>query len=251
MRKVAWVVVLCCVATPARAAEDAARAVLDRALRAVGGKKELARLAGVSFKTRGTFDAGGVQVELSGEMSLQGLDRIRWEVQASAMGRGENGTLLFNGGKGWASNAGGNSREIPKEDGAVFVNALRCVRLALNPALLRQPGVKLAPLGELKVGDRETVGLKVTQKGFPDIDLFFDKKTGLPCKTEIRQKEGKQGMEKPHAFVFDAYKDFDGVKQPTKVKFLRDDKVLIELECSEFRPQEKLDDSLFAQPAKN
>jgi hypothetical protein len=127
---------------------------------------------------------------------------------------------------------------------------MRCVRLAANPALLRQPGIKLAPLGELKIGDRETVGLKVTQKGFPDIDLFFDKKTGLPYKTEIRQKEGKQGMEMPHAFIFDNYKEFGGVKQFTRAKFLRDDKSLAEIECSDFKPQEKLDDSLFAKPEK-
>jgi outer membrane lipoprotein-sorting protein len=249
MRKVAWLLAFCFVAAPARAAEDAARAILDRALKAMGGK-DLAKLAGVSFKTKGTFDAGGVQVEMSGEMSLQGLDRVRWEVEVSAMGRNETGSLVFNGGKGWASN-GGQSREIPKEDAAVFLNVLRCVRLALNPTLLRQAGIKLAPLGELKIGDRETVGLKVTQKGFPDIDLFFDKKTGLPYKSEIRQKEGKQGMEMPHAFVFDSYKDFGGVKQFTKAKFLRDDKSLVEVECSDFKPQEKLDDSLFAQPAKN
>jgi hypothetical protein len=249
MRKVAWVVILCCVA-PARAADDPAKAVLDRALKAVGGKADLAKLMGVSFKTKGTFDAGGAQVEISGEMSLQGLDRLRWEVEVSAMGRNESGSLVFSGGKGWASN-GGRSREVPKDEGAMFMNIMRCARLAANPALLRQPGVKLTPLGELKIGDRETVGLKVTQKGYPDIDLFFDKKTGLPYKTEIRQKEGKQGMEMPHAFIFDVYKDFNGVKQFTKVKFLRDDKALVEVECSDFKPQEKLDDSLFAKPDKN
>ena len=250
MRKVAWVVIFCCAAAPVRAAEDAAKTVLDRAIKAVGGNKDLAKLAGISFKTKGTVDAGGAQAEISGEMSLQGLDRIRWELEVSAMGRSNSGALIFNGGKGWAS-ADGKDREVPKDEAAVFLNILRCARLALNPTLLRQPGVKLAPLGELKIGDRDTVGLKVTQQGSPDIDFFFDKKTGLPYKTEIRQKEGKQGMEMPHAFLFDGYKEFGGVKQFTKVKFLRDDKALIEVECSDFKPQEKLDDSLFAKPAKN
>jgi hypothetical protein len=251
MRKVAWLVAFACVAAPVQAAEDAAKVVLDRAIKAVAGNKDLGKLAGVSLKTKGTFDAGGIQVEISGEMSLQGLDRVRWEVEASAMGRSQTGTLVFNGGKGWASRGGGVGDEIPKDTAVLFLNALRCLRLALNPALLRQAGIKLAPLGELKIGDRETVGLKATQKGFPDIDLFFDKKTGLPYKTEIHQKEGNQGMEMSHAFVFDAYKDFDGVKQFTKVKFLRDDKSLVEIECSDLKPQEKLDDSLFARPAKN
>ena len=247
MRKVAWVVALGCMMGPARAAEDAAKAVLAKTLTAMGGDKALAKLTGVTLKTKGTFDAGGLKVEVSGEMSFQGLDRSRWEVEASAMGRSENGTLVFNGAKGWTS-AGGRTQELSKEDAAIFRNVLRCARLALNPALLGDRAFKLSPLGELKIGDRATVGLKVTQKGFPDIDLFFDKKTGLPCKAETRQKEGKDGMEMSHAFVFDSYKDFGGIKQFTKIKFLREDKASMEMECSAFQPQEKLDDTLFAKP---
>jgi hypothetical protein len=251
----AWVLAFFCAtgvsAAPARADEDAAaKAVLAKALQAMGGETKLSKLQGVTFKVKGTLDIQGIQVDLSGEWSLQGLDRARWEVEATVMNRTETATLLLVGDKAWAS-SGGRSREAPKEDAAMFRRALYGARLSLNPALLRdQTKLKLSPLGELKIGERETVGLKVAQKGFPDIDLFFDKKTGLPYKSEIRQKEGKDGMEVAHAFVFGDYKEFGGIKQFTRVKFLRDDKALLDLECSEIKPQEKLDDSLFARPAK-
>ena len=251
MRGTVWVLAFCCGATaPVRAEEDAARVVLARTLKAMGGETALAKLRGIAFKVKGTFDVQGLQVAIAGEWSFQGLERARWEFEATAMNRTESLTLVLNGDKAWGS-TDGRSEAIPKEETAVLRRALRGARLALNPALLRDRTLKLSALGELKIGDRATVGLKVSQKGFPDIDLFFDKKTGLPYKSEIRQKEGKDRQEASHAFVFDHYKEFGGIKQSTRVKFLRDDKALLELECSDFNPQEKLDDSLFAAPPKN
>jgi hypothetical protein len=42
------------------------------------------------------------------------------------------------------------------------------------------------PLGEVKVNDRATLGLKVTRQGYKEFDLCFDKETHLPIKIETK-----------------------------------------------------------------
>ena len=247
----ACVAALGLLAVPAvRAEGDPTKAILDRAVKALGGENKLAAAGGLTWKVSGSLEIEGMRIDLSGDWSAQGLDRYRWDAQASVMGRTENATVVAVGGKVWARDGRDRVMDAPKEIVPMLLANFRCFRLVQNPLLLRDKAFKLSPLGELKIGDRETVGLKVTRKGWTDIDLFFDKKTGLPFKTEIHIKESKDGMDVSHAFVFDGYKEFGGLKHFGKVRFLRDDKALLKLECTEVKAHEKLDDSVFAKPAK-
>lgn len=253
MRRAAWAVAAWCLASGAsQAAEDkAVKEAVDRAVAALGGEKALAQAQGLTWKVAGTVDVNAVKADVSGDWSAQGLDRFRWDVTFTVMGRTEQVALCFNGEKGWATDGQGRTNDLPKEIVAAFVANLRCLRLVQNPLLLRGAGVKLSPLGELKVNDRDAVGLKVARKGQPEFDLYFDKKTGLPLKSEFRIKEGDGALETTHSFLFDAYKEFGDAKHFSKVKFLRDGTAHVELECSDVKPQEKLDDSLFEKPPKN
>ena len=124
------------------------------------------------------------------------------------------------------------------------------MRLAQHLTALTDPKYQLSSLGELKIGERLAVGIKVAEKDRPDLDLFFDKDTCLPLRIEVRIKEPAPlgGMEMTHAVYFEDYKDFDGLKHFTKLTLKRDDKSLIELELSEVKRQPKLDDSVFAKP---
>jgi len=253
MRKAAWVAALWLAASPAaRSGEDpGVKAALDRAVKAMGGAKTLAGVGGLTWKVAGTVDFKGVKADLAGDWSVQGSDKYRWDVTLTAMGRPVQASIVVNGDKAWAIDANGRSSDAPNDFAPVLKADFNCLRLVQNPLLLRERGVTLAPLGELKVNDRDTVGVKVRRKGRPDVDLFFDKKTGLPYKTEVRVKEGKDGEEAVHAFVFDNYKEFGAIRHFTKVSFLRDNTSVVELECSDVSPQEKVDDSLFTRPAKN
>src|SRR5262245_40655714 len=246
----ACVAALGLLAVPAvRAEGDPAKAMLDRAVKALGGEKALAAAGGLTWKVSGTLEIEGMKIDLTGDWSAQGIDRYRWDLQASVMGRTETVTVGIVGAKAWASNGRGDVSDAPKDLVPLLLANFRCFRVVQNPLLLRDKAFKLSPLGELKIGERVTVGLKVTRKDWADIDLFFDKKTGLPFKAEIHVKESKDGMDVSHAFVFDGYKEFGSLKHFGKVRFLRDDKALLKLECSDVKAQEKLDDSVFAKPA--
>jgi hypothetical protein len=106
----------------------------------------------------------------------------------------------------------------------------------------------LAPLGELNVGDKPGLGVKITHKEHREMDLFFDKETGLLRKLGIRLPDMPGGQEVEWEFLFSDAKEFGGVKHFTKMTLQRDGKKLLTMEVEEVKPQEKLDESLFAKP---
>jgi hypothetical protein len=51
--------------------------------------------------------------------------------------------------------------------------------------------------------------------------------------------------------LFDNYKDVQGVKQPAKIEIKRDGQAYFNVDMTEIKLQEKLDDGLFAKPGKD
>jgi hypothetical protein len=251
MRKAVWLAVAACLSPAPARADDAAdaRAVVDRAVRAMGGKDKLARCQAVAWKGKGSVQIDAVTVTFTDELSARGLNLYNWQLNAEVNGRAIGLAVVFNGEKGWLKpdNAPA-AQEFPKPYVPLFRADLRAVRLAQHLLPLTDKAYRLSHLGELKVGDRPAVGVKVSHKDWPDVDLLFDKETSLPVRAELRLKEGTDGPEVVHSLTFDAYKEADGVKHFTKVALRRDDKLTLEAEATEVSFPEKLDDSTFEKP---
>src|SRR5262249_42761303 len=114
---------------------------------------------------------------------------------------------------------------------------------------LRNKGVTLTPVGEVKVGDHDAVGVKVARKGYREVNLFFDKKTALLVKAETTIKVPESGKEVSQEWLFDGYKETDGVKYPTRGKILGDGKTYVRIvKPRELNPEEKLEDPVFDKP---
>jgi outer membrane lipoprotein-sorting protein len=231
---------------PARA--DEARKLLDQVIAAQGGADKLAKQADVTFKAKGQFTVENMRIETSGDFSVQGLQRFRWNVEVSAMGRTQNGTLVLDGDKGWAQGNGQKVEDLPKE-AKFLIDVFRAVRLTQNVAAFADKAYELSHLGEMKINDRAAVGLKAVRKGQPDIDLYFDKQTLLPLRAELRVAgiPGAQ-QEMTFAFFFDDFKEVEGVKMFHKLKLRLDDKEMMELDLTDLKTGQKLDDSIFAKP---
>src|SRR5262249_44433365 len=108
--------------------------------------------------------------------------------------------------------------------------------------------LKLAAGGESKVNDIDAAILRISPKDQADINLYFDKKTGLPLKAETRLKEPNGGMEANFEFYFSDFKDVDGVKFFGKFKFVREGKDLAEVELSDFKVDQKFEAATFEKP---
>src|SRR6185369_13750427 len=128
-----------------------------------------------------------------------------------------------------------------------FLQGMAALRLAETLLPMTEKGWKLSSLGEIKIDDKPAVGIKAARKGLPEMDLYFDKVTMLPMKAEMRLQE-TDSMEATYVARFGAYKKVKGRQFFTKLTVLRDDKVLLEMERSDFEAKENVDDETFGKP---
>lgn len=238
-------------AAPCVRADDQAfcKELLDKSIKAMGGEEKLAKLAVGTIATKGKIIANeNVEANFTDMWHVRASDKFRVDMDATIKDGNLKVTFVFNGDKGWirAANAT-QTQELPKEIVAAIKEGVHAARVVHRLAALKDKGVELSPLGELKIGDRDAVGLRVIQKGHPDLAVYFDKKTVLPIKTELRMSEG-QGQDMAYEFLYEDYKDFDGLNLFSKVTFKRDGKMFLESEITELKPQDRLDDVLFDKP---
>ena len=239
---------------PLGRADDAAdaKAVVQKAVKARGGADNLAKYKADVLKVKGAVHVSGLDIDFTGEISFQQPDKSRTVIEGTVMGTNFKSTRVVNGDKGWIDDllgAARQQRDMSKEELAEereSQNANSIIRLAV----LTDKAYTLSTVGESKVGDREAVGILVKRKGYRDVSLFFDKKTHLLLKSETRVKDpqGGGGTEFTQEAFYDDYKKVGDLQVAHKLTIKRDGKAFLEGETTEFKPEEKLDDGLFAKP---
>src|SRR5947209_137181 len=153
--------------------QKATRAVIDKAIKAVGGAANLAKYQGMVWKDKGTYYGMGDGVPYSGTYAVQMPDKMRMEVEGAFI-------IVLNGDKGWIQMNGETNAltkdqlaEQQEEQYSGWVTSL---------VALKDKGFTLTPLGESKVEGDAAVGIKVSHKGHRDVELYFSKKSGLVVK---------------------------------------------------------------------
>ena len=235
------------VGTPARADDAAdARALIEKAVKAQGGQEKLEKLSGHITKFKGKFHGMGQPIDMTGEVASQGMDKQKLEVEVNAGGMKFRFVNVLNGDKGW-NRMGDDTRAMSKDELAEAKEQGYAGWVA-TLAPLKDKQFTFATIGELKIDKRPALGVKVSSKGHRDIDLYFDKETGLLVKTETRVKDDGSGQEVMEESFPSDYKDVQGTKQAMKFTVKRDGKLFVEGEATELTLSEKLDASVFAKP---
>lgn len=228
--------------------DDAAKPVLDRALKALGDEAKLAKFQTGVAKGKVTGEEGGQEMNVTFEASWRGLDRYRIESDIGHGGRNFQAIVVLNGDQAWAKFA--DKEDNPPEGVVPLIkNALHALRMPQLLSTFKNPAYKLTPTGESKVGDRLAVGFAVALKDYKEVTLYFDKETGLPVKSEVQ-------LSTPHCkdvnveYIYSDYKDFGGVKQPGKITIKAHDENPKEftMVIEHVGSGEKLADSTFEKP---
>ena len=239
--------VLSTLVNPARSDDDkGTKAVLDKAIEAMGGEAKLVKLDAFRWKSKGTITINGTESAFTLQVAAQGLDRFRSEFDGEFGGEKVKGIAVINGKKGW--------RKFGDMGGAMDADALanekRNVYLQIVPITLmplKGKQFKVAMGKEEKVAGKPAIGLKVTGPDGKDFDLYFDKKSGLPVKLVAKVMDFT-GTEITQETVFDGYKDFAGIKRATKAVSKRDGEKFLAVEVTEFVATPKVDAKTFAEP---
>src|SRR5437879_3677138 len=214
---------------PSRA-EDSAQAIIDKAIQAHGGLEKLTSLKAVQATAKGTMDVGGQDAPFTAETYAQFPNQFKTVIEITFQGMKITQVQRMNkdkieitvNGKPQALND--KLREEMKEQ----VHAEYIA--SLTP--LKDKGYTLTPLEESKVNDRPVVGIKVSSKGHKDVSLYFDKANGLLVKSVHLATDPMSGQEYTQETIHSDYKDFNGIKRPTKEVVHRDGKKMAEVELT-------------------
>jgi hypothetical protein len=234
------------VSAPARAEEADARKIIEKAVKAHGGQEKLDKLPGIVVKFKGTFHGMGEGIAMSGEISTQGPDKVRVDVEVEAGGQKIPIVNVLAGDKGWNKIAK-DTTEMGKDEVAE-ANEQAFAGWVATLAPLKDKQFKLATIGESEIEKEPALGVKVSSKGHRDVDLYFSKKTGLLVKWETIVKEEGTGKEVTQEAFVSEYKEVQGTKQAYKFVIKQSGKLFMEGEASEIQLSEKLDASLFEKP---
>jgi hypothetical protein len=234
------------VACPAEAADrDAALNIINKAIKAHGGEDALAKAKLATRTGEGQMTIVKDEVPFTDTITLSLPDRFKLALD---VGKGQNKykvALVLNGNKGWQATGGmvvelsaGRVAELREE-------AYRLWIMTLLP-LKKETGFTLDTLPEIKVEGAVVAGVKISMRGHEDAKLYFSKKTGLLVKMERKTKE--LGLNVDKEYLFSSYKDYDGLKLPSKLVEMTNERKSIEIKVKSYKFPKKIDDSEFGKP---
>ena len=238
------------VGAPARADEadaKAARALVDKAIKAHGGADALAKFPASTMKFKGSFHGMGMDLPMKGDIYSAGADKLKLDMTIEAGGQTIPIVNVVAGDKGWAK-AGDQVIELTADQMTEAKEQGHAGWVAGLIPLIKADGLTLATAGEQVVADKPAVAVKVSAKGRRDVTLYFDKASGLLVKHENQIKDEGTGQEVLEETFHSAYKDVQGTKQATKLVAKRDGKLYLDIEVSEITLVEKLDPGTFDKP---
>jgi hypothetical protein len=231
---------------PARADENDAQGVVDKAIKALGGEDKLGKVTAWTTKAKGTLTIQGNDNSFSTESTMQGIDRVRGVFEGDFNGQNIRFVTVIDKDKGWRT-AGDQTMPIEDEFLTNEKRRLYLRNVPILPTLLKEKGFKLISTSEEKVEGKPAVGVKGTGPDGKDFTIYFDKESGLPVKVAATVP-GFMGDEAAEESFFSDYKDFGGIKHATKVEVKRDGTTLLKQEITDFKVLDKVDADTFAEP---
>jgi hypothetical protein len=226
-------------------AEDSAQAIIDKAIQAHGGLEKLTSLKAVQAAAKGTMDVMGQDVPFTAETYAQFPNQFKTVIEITIGGMKITQVQRMNKDKieitvnGMLQPLNDKLRDEMKEQvHAEYV-------ASLTPLKDKDKGYTLTSLAESKVNDRPVFGVKVSSKGHRDVSLYFDKENGLLVRSVHSATDPMSGQEYAQETIHSNYKDFNGIKRPTKEIVNRDGKKMAEVELTDIKNLEKLDDKVF------
>jgi hypothetical protein len=227
--------------------EDEARAIINKAIKAMGVDKDSDDFKGLRMKSKGTLELMGMTLNISQAVTIRYPDQFKEAVELDANNMKIPIITVFDGKKGWVEVNGQVVMKFDDKINAEMKEVASLIRISRLKPLLNKK-YELAVTGEVKVEEKPAIGIRVTTKGAKDVSLYFDKQTGLLSKVERQALDVMSGQEIQEERIIRSYQDKDGRKLPHQVAVLRDGKKFLEVEVTEFSNLDSVDPGEFEMP---
>lgn len=238
-------IALCLLLVSAVRAQEDAKTVLGRAIKAHGGADTIAKYQARHIKVRGTLVGKG-NLPFTHELYYQAPGRMRDLLVVEADGKRSTVVYGFDGDSGWIV-IDGDPKPLPDAMKTELKEAANVVRLSGLSGVFT-PGTEAAALPALEVSGRPALGVRLSTKGFRDVALYFDKESGLLVKAEHPVLDSATKKMIREERFYSGWKDVRGLKVPTHVEIVRDGKKFMVADATEMEVLERLEDTLFSRP---
>ncbi len=225
--------------------------IVDKAIEAQGGEAMVRKLRTMRIKLngKGAMIPGQAEIAFAIEDTWQMPDRYKTVSEFEFQGNRVSQTQIINGDQGWM-NFNGQTQPLP----VAALTEMKEQKYAedLDRLLdLKSDDYNLEVLSdEVNVDGQPTVGIKISREGHRNVELYFDKSTGLLLKRKQAVLDAASGMEIAQEVIFSNYEDVDGVKHWKKLVAYRAGKKFLEGTVTEIEFLEKIDEAEFAAPVK-
>lgn len=220
-----------------------ARAILARAIVAHGGRENLTKHERIYCHVKGK--AGAATLELQEWADIAGRRKVllHWEEKGQKLVV----TRVFDGNQCWEKFNDNETVTGSSADLREAQETLYQARVGLFYPVLEDKSTTLSYLGESKVGVKLSQAVRVKSMGREDVDLYFDKLSGLLLKTECKMFSGvhRGKIMEVHR---DEYIERDGIKVAAKVRMILDGRPYSEDEIVEYRAVREFERGTFAKP---
>lgn len=185
--------------------QDEPRALIAKAVEALGGEAQLGRLKAVHTKLKGVLQELD-DATFTGEVFTQLPGQFKLVLHIDVNNMRLSTTQVLNRDKAWIR----INEEYQDVEEATLADMQRSAYLdhvARLLPLLHDKTYTLTALGETKIQETPALGVKVASRGQPDIDLYFDKTSGLLLKTAYRRQDPMAKKEVLREEFFSAYRE--------------------------------------------
>ncbi|MFY7951610.1 MAG: hypothetical protein ACOVT5_03800 [Armatimonadaceae bacterium] len=220
-------------------ADDAAVAVVKKAVEAHGGEDALKKPKGGEFKVEGDVTVGAEKGKFTSTISYALPNMFRMSVDTTLGTTKTSQTIVVNGDKVKATTAG-KAQELKDPAKGKFLQLAAVQEVSLLYPLLDDKRFTLKAEKDEKVNDKDAAVVLVTRKGMKDMRLYFDKASGELVRF-VHKMPDPFGAEAVTEVTLSEFKKFDGVLQPTVQKVRQANKEYMTLRIVEAKMVEKPD----------
>jgi hypothetical protein len=229
------------------APDEAATAVLNKAIKAMGGEETLIKYKATQASSKGKITLPGVgEVDFTQEVATMFPDKVKETLHLNVGGNNVDVVTIMNGDT-ISIDAGGKAVPITDDIKKAIKEAQYLLKVVRLVSLVKDKDYDLSLIGESKVEGKAAVGVLVKSKDHKDVSLFFDKETGLLAKVEHRTVEPMTGKEVTEERIIVRYGDKgkEGIPLPKEVLIKHDGDTFLKAETTDASVLESLDDSTF------
>jgi hypothetical protein len=244
---ISWILVAACICAPAAHAQDDPAAIIRKAITGMGGPEIASQWTGpFRLKMKGIIAIDGYKYAAQSETVFQPPDRIRTILTSQNEAEQHRMIEVLNGKKAWRKDHDETEGlDTPKT--MQLMHGLYSQRVEALVPLLTESIFQLSTLPAAEVEGRDAAGVRVSSKQQADIDLFFDKQTGLLVKSERMAMDPDRDDVRREDY-FRNYRDSAGGKHWTTLAIYEDGKLLLQMDVVSLQCVDRIPDQEFAKP---